>query len=123
MCPLVTWASDGEALHCGRVGLWRVAIDLSRSVELFNHPTVEDIYMLSPTEFEHFVAYVLRRAGYDAKVVGPHFLRGVDIEIRLPGRARIIGGVECKRFASDQLVKARVVSGARGAQAVARPSA
>jgi hypothetical protein len=81
------------------------------------------MYALTPREFEHFVAYVLRRAGYDAKVVGPHFLHGVDIEMRLPGKKRIVGGVECKKFAPDNRVTANVVMGALGAPAVSGPGA
>lgn len=46
-------------------------------VELFNAPTVQDMHALKPREFESFVAYVLRRAGYDVREVGPHFLRGL----------------------------------------------
>jgi chromosome partitioning protein len=90
---------------------------------LFNNPSVEAMHALSPREFERFVAYVLRRAGYDVKEVAPHFLRGVDLEVRLPGRARIFAGVECKRFAPDQLVTAPIVRGVRGAPAVDRVGA
>lgn len=90
---------------------------------LFNSPTVEAMHKLSPNDFEHFVAYVLRRAGYDVRVVGRHFLRGVDLEMRRPGRAAIIGGVECKRFQAGDLVKARVVTHVKGAAAVSRSGA
>jgi restriction endonuclease Mrr len=81
------------------------------------------MHRLSPREFEHFVAYVLRRAGYEVKEVGPHWLRGLDLEMRLPGKTRIFGGVECKRFQKDQLVSAPIVRGVRGAPAVGRPGA
>ncbi len=91
--------------------------------ELFRAPSVESMYALTPQQFEHFVAYVLQRAGYDVKEVGPHFLHGVDIEMRLPGKTRIFGGVECKKFASDNLVKANVVSKVKGAASVSKPGA
>ena len=89
-------------------------------VNLFNHPTVEGMYALSPKEFERFVAYVLPRAGYVVKEVGPHFLRGVDLEMRLPTKMRIFGGVECKKYAPGHLVRAPVVAHVLGAAAVSR---
>ena len=94
-----------------------------RFAELFNQPSVEAIYALSPSDFEHFVAYVLRRAGYDAKVVGRHWLKGVDLEMRRPGLKTIVGGVECKRFQSGELVSAKVVTQLKGAAAVSKPIA
>jgi hypothetical protein len=75
-----------------------MAAEPERFAALFNHPTIEEMHALTPRDFEQFVAYVLRRAGYDAKEVGPHWLRGVDLEMRRPGTSRIVGGVECKRY-------------------------
>ena len=95
----------------------------AKFAELFNHPTVEAMHTLSPQDFERFVAYVLRRAGYEVKEVGPHWLRGVDLELRLPGSTRIVGGVECKRFAPDNLVSATIVQHVKGASGVSRPGA
>lgn len=89
-----------------------------RFAALFNKPTTAEMHALTPRDFERFVAYVLRRAGYDVKEVGPHFLRGVDLEVRRPGSRRIVAGIECKRFAPEQLVTAPVVRGAMGAPAV-----
>lgn len=94
-----------------------------RFAELFNQPTVDDMHALTPKEFEHFVAYVLRRAGYRVREVGPHFLRGVDLEVRAPGNNRIVAGIECKRYALNELVTVRTVRGVRGAPAVDRASA
>lgn len=94
--------------------------ELEKFAALFMSPSVESIYTLSPKEFERFVAYVIRRAGYSVREVGPHFLRGLDLEIRLPGRSEIFGGVECKRFASGQMVTAPIVRGVKGAPAVDR---
>ena len=93
----------------------------SRFAPLFDDPSIQKMYALSPRDFERFVAYVLRRAGYDATEVGPHFLHGLDLEMRLPGKTRIVGGVECKRFAPDQLVSASIVQHLKGAGAVSRP--
>ena len=95
----------------------------TRFAELFRTPSVEALHALSPSEFEHFVAYVLRRAGFIVREVGPHFLRGLDLEMRLPGKTTVFGGVECKRFASGQLVSAPVVRGVKGAPAVDRRNA
>lgn len=92
----------------------------TRFAELFRNPSVEAMHALSPGEFEHFVAYVLRRAGFMVKEVGPHFLRGLDLEMRLPGKTLIFGGVECKRYAPGQLVNVPIVRGVKGAPAVDR---
>jgi chromosome partitioning protein len=97
--------------------------ELEKFTSLFMSPSVDGIYTLSPKEFERFVAYVLRRAGYSVREVGPHFLRGLDLEIRLPGKSQIFGGVECKRFAPGQLVTAPIVRGVKGAPAVDRRNA
>jgi hypothetical protein len=92
-------------------------------VDLFDHATIEKMHSLSPREFERFVAYVLRRAGYVVKEVGPHFVKGVDLEIRLPGTSRIYGGIECKKYAPKNLVPAPVVNKVRGAPVLGSPSA
>jgi chromosome partitioning protein len=94
-----------------------------RFADLFLKPSVEAMYALSPREFERFVAYVLRRAGYTVQEVGPHWLKGVDLEMRRPGSSRIIGGVECKRYQSDALVVPQVVSHLLGAASVSGPGA
>lgn len=100
-----------------------MAAEPTKFADLFRNPTIEAIYALSPREFESFIAYVLRRAGYDVKEVGPHFLRGLDLEMRMPGKRAIFGGVECKRFAPSQLVTAPIVRGVKGAPAVDRRQA
>lgn len=101
-----------------------VPSETEKFAALFRNPTPESMYQLTPREFEHFVAYVLRRAGYDAKVVGPHFLHGVDIEMRVPGKESIVGGVECKRYTPDkQFVTAAIVQHVKGASAVQEPDA
>jgi AAA domain/Restriction endonuclease len=89
-----------------------------RFAALFEKPSLEAMHTLSPREFERFVAYVLRRAGYIVTEVGPHFLHGVDLEVRRPGTPEIFAGIECKRFAPERLVPAAVVRGVRGAPAV-----
>jgi chromosome partitioning protein len=81
------------------------------------------MYALSPKDFERFIAYVLRRAGFTVNEVGLRFLRGLDLEVRLPGKTAIFGGVECKRFAPGQLVTAPIVRGVKGAPAIERRNA
>lgn len=105
-----------------RVGLDMVAQPV-KFAALFDHPTVEAMHALTPQDFERFVAYVLRRAGYDVREVGPHWVKGVDLEIRLPGKTRIFGGVECKRFAPENWVSASIVQHVRGASSVSKPGA
>jgi restriction endonuclease Mrr len=95
----------------------------ARFADLFRTPSIDAMYALSPKDFERFIAYVLRRAGYEVKEVGPHFLRGLDLEIRLPGKTSIFGGVECKRFAPNQPVTSPIVRGVKGAPAVDRRNA
>lgn len=99
-------------------GALSMAAEPVRFAGLFNKPSVKAMHTLSPREFERFVAYVLRRAGYDVREVGPHWLRGVDLEIRRPGSSRIVGGVECKRYQPEDLVTTNVVSHLLGAASV-----
>jgi hypothetical protein len=58
---------------------------------------------LTPKQFEHFVAYVFRRAGYGVNDVSYRFLLGVDLELCRSANvnSKVIGGVEVKRFAPD----------------------
>ena len=94
-----------------------------RFAALFKNPTIAAMHALSSQDFERFVAYVLRRAGYDVKEVGPHILLGLDLELRLPGKRQIFGGVECKKYAPNRLVPAGVMNDVRGARSVGRRGA
>jgi restriction endonuclease Mrr len=95
----------------------------SQFATLFDKPDRGIMRKLSPRDFERFVAYVLRRAGFDVKEVGRNFLRGLDLELRLPGKQQIFGGVECKRYTEDRPVRVPAVRGVRGAAAVKRRGA
>lgn len=71
--------------------------------QLYQTPTIDGMRRLGARglEFERFVKYVLDYAGYQAKHTGPVFRGGVDVELleRVDhGRARRLGGVECKRY-------------------------
>lgn len=93
----------------------------ARFVDLFLDPTVEKMHSLSPSEFEKFVAYVLRRAGFTVTDVALRFLRGVDLEMYSDkSRKKQVGGVEVKRFEATSLVNAATVQKLMGAPAVRR---
>lgn len=95
--------------------------DQAQFAALFNNPTVDSMYALANREFERFVAYVLRRAGYEVKELGPFTRHGVDLEIRMPGSRRVVGGVECKKYKHTRRVTATDVKGARGSVTVNHP--
>mgnify|MGYP001443781586 CR=1 FL=1 len=59
-------------------------------------PTVEELYALSPAQFEAYVAQLFRRKGYKVKLRGRSGDRGVDLELIRPGGKRAI--VQCKRY-------------------------
>jgi chromosome partitioning protein len=93
----------------------------TRFVDLYNRPTVDGMYALTPKEFEKFVAYVFRRAGYEVHDVAFKFTRGVDLEVFADkARRRRVGGVEVKRFDRGKLVTADAILKLMGAPAVRR---
>ncbi len=61
--------------------------------------SINDIYALSPGQFEEFVGFLFQQMGYEAKVVGHSGDEGIDIELRhrheLENR-RIVA--QCKRY-------------------------
>jgi HJR/Mrr/RecB family endonuclease len=61
--------------------------------------TVDDIYALTPGQFEQFVGYLFQRAGFTAQVVGHSGDEGIDVELRKrgpQGEQRIVA--QCKRY-------------------------
>jgi hypothetical protein len=40
---------------------------------LFEHPTAEAMYAITPRDFKRFIAYVPRRAGYEVRMVEATF--------------------------------------------------
>lgn len=61
--------------------------------------SVEDIYALTPGQFEQFVAFLFQKQGFDARVTGQTGDEGIDIELRRRGAGhnpRIV--VQCKRY-------------------------
>jgi hypothetical protein len=89
-----------------------------RFKELFANPTVPDMYTLTPKEFEKFVAYVFRRAGYEVNEVGLKFTKEVDLELFTGDLRKRSGGVEVKHFDQDAAVTAAIVQKLMGAPAV-----
>lgn len=60
---------------------------------------INDIYQLSPGQFEEFVGFLFRQMGYTARIVGQTGDEGIDIELRRagePGGPRIVA--QCKRY-------------------------
>jgi Restriction endonuclease len=57
--------------------------------------SIEDIYALSPGQFEQFVAFLFQHSGFEARVVGHTGDEGIDIELRAHG-SRIVA--QCKRY-------------------------
>ncbi|HKW22293.1 MAG TPA: AAA family ATPase [Ktedonobacterales bacterium] len=93
--------------------------EIRRFESLFAHPSVDDMYKLTPKVFERFVAYVFRRGGYIVKDVAFRFARGVDLEL-YDGTSggRRVGGIEVKRFERDNLVNGHIIQHLLGAAAV-----
>ena len=58
--------------------------------------TTEDLYALSPAEFEQYVANLFRKKGYRVTLRGRSGDHGVDLELERSGDRRAI--VQCKRY-------------------------
>lgn len=58
--------------------------------------TLDDLYALSPQEFEEYVALLFRKKGYIVHLRGSSGDMGVDLEIEQRGGKRAI--VQCKRY-------------------------
>lgn len=79
--------------------LWGLVLwqgrELSRNAEL-PAMSLEQLYALSPREFEHYVAGLFERRGYEVEVRGRTGDLGVDLALkRADGRLAI---VQCKRY-------------------------
>ena len=66
------------------------------ALRLHTTPTVEEIYTLSPEDFEKYVAALFRKKGYQVIIRGRKGDHGVDLElVQAGGRTAI---VQCKRY-------------------------
>lgn len=84
---------------------------------LFEAPSVERIHSeLGDTEFEHFVAYVFRQAGFGAEGVGGQHISGIDVKIYADAMASspYVGAAQVKRYQVGNLVAAPDVNKLRG---------
>lgn len=82
-----------------------------------NRPQVADLYQLSPTDFEHAVADLLRQAGWrTVEVTGGAGDLGADITGLLPDGRR--GIVQAKRYRPGNRVGSRTVQTMIGMAAV-----
>ncbi len=68
------------------------------SDELTQKPTmtVEQLYALSPFEFEEYVGQIFQKRGYKVQLRGKSGDMGVDIEVRRPTGKKAV--VQCKRY-------------------------
>lgn len=58
--------------------------------------SIDQLYSLSPADFERYVAGLFRKKGYQVKLRGQKGDRGVDLELFQPGGRKAI--VQCKRY-------------------------
>jgi len=88
---LLEMASMATLLLLGAILLWQ-----QRARQIPHSPTLEELYALSPAEFERYVAELFRKKGYNVRVRGRSGDLGVDLEVTRPDGRRAI--VQCKRY-------------------------
>jgi hypothetical protein len=82
--------------------LWRRIVGVSRSrwsAMILGIRSVEDIYAMTPAQFEQFVGFLFQQQGYETHVVGQTGDEGIDIELVRRGQhgpARVVA--QCKRY-------------------------
>lgn len=85
---------------------------------IFEEPSIERMLSeLGDIEFEHFVGYVFRRAGYGVEHTGTKFGQGLDLRLYHGSTAvgTPYGGVSVKHFSGDNSVTGPQVMLLRGA--------
>ncbi len=69
------------------------------AAEILGIRSVDDIYAMSPAQFEEFTAFLFQRRGFEVRVVGHTGDEGIDIELRPqhaePGTRMV---AQCKRY-------------------------
>lgn len=79
------------------VVLWSIVIWQRRQRSIHGHLNIEQLYALTPYDFEHFVGRVFRKKGYNVTLRGSSGDMGVDLEVCKKGdHKRAI--VQCKRY-------------------------
>jgi restriction system protein len=69
------------------------------ATEILGIRSVDDIYALSPAQFEEFTAFLFQQRGFDVSVVGHSGDEGIDIELHphhTPQGTRMVA--QCKRY-------------------------
>ena len=69
------------------------------SAKILGIHSLDDIYAMSPGQFEQFVAFLFQQRGFDVRVVGQTGDQGIDIELRpkgTPHGTRVVA--QCKRY-------------------------
>jgi hypothetical protein len=72
----------------------QVQIDEAKFRDIFENPTIARMYNeIGDTEFEDFITYVFRQAGFGAQGVGNLHIRGNDVKLYAdPGVHHVEGG-------------------------------
>ncbi len=91
----------------------QVQIDEAKFRDIFENPTIARMLReVNPTEFEHFVAYVFKQAGFSVEYTGNQHGPGLDLKVFMGGPLR--AGVQVKHFVPDHRVSAPEVVNLRG---------
>jgi hypothetical protein len=86
----------------GAIWLWRRLGGSNRShwaSDILGIRSLSDIYAMSPSQFEQFVAFLFEQRGFAVRVVGQTGDQGIDIELRhrsQPNAPRVVA--QCKRY-------------------------
>jgi len=92
---LLEMAGATTLLVLWMVWWWRWKRPLSPEETMPSH-TLDELYDLSPKEFEQYVAQLFRKKGYKVFLRGSSGDKGVDLELEQVGGKRAI--VQCKRY-------------------------
>jgi len=91
----------------------QVQIDEARFQDIFGEPSIERMLTeLDDTEFEHFVAYVFRQAGFAVEYTGNQHGPGLDLKIFMGGPLK--AGVQVKHFVESHRITGHDVVHLRG---------
>src|SRR5579859_4642792 len=91
----------------GRMAVQVDAAKVAVFEQIFAQPHLDHMHQLDPDDFEQFVAYVFRCAGYIVEHVartrfpyGP----GVDLNLHVPSAKKPVARVEVRRYAPSNLL-------------------
>lgn len=95
----------------------QVPVNQAKFRDLFERPSLERFLTeLGDIEFEHFIAYVFRQAGFRAESIGSKHVAGIDVALYddASPTAPYFGGVQVKHFQTGNHVNAPDVNKLRG---------